>query len=75
MEREKDKKQPCKKCTCGKYLEILTGQHHSNTSKVYSVEFRNLRCKTKPATANYDKKSVAVSMWNNDVVTNHLMSV
>ena len=72
MQREKDKKQPCKS---GKYPEIITGKHHSNTSKVYSVECRNLRCKTKPATSYYDKKSVAISMWNNDVVTNHLMSV
>jgi len=75
VKREKTKKSPCKKCACGKYPEILTGQHHSNQSKVYSVECRNLRCKTKPATANYDKKSVAVSIWNNDVVTNHLMIV
>lgn len=59
MEREKDKKQPCK----------------SNTSKVYSVECRNLRCKTKPATSYYSVRGIAVSMWNNDVVTNHLMSV
>lgn len=75
MEREKDKKQPCKKCACGKYPIVITGKHHSNTSKVYSVECRNLRCKAKPATGNYVTKTIAISMWNNDVVTNHLMSV
>jgi hypothetical protein len=64
-----------KKCSCGKAPTIITGKHYSNTSKVYSVECRNNRCRTKPATAKYDKKKVAVSMWNNDVVTNHLMSV
>ncbi len=75
MEREKSKKQPCKKCACGKYPEIITGKHYANTSKIYSIEYRNLRCKTKPSTSNYATKSIAVSMWNNDVVTNHLMSV
>jgi hypothetical protein len=64
-----------KKCSCGKLPEIIIGNHHSNQQKVFSVECRNSRCKYKPATGNYATKSIAVSMWNNDVVTNHLMSV
>ena len=75
MKREKSKKRLCKKCVCGNYPEIITGKHHAKQFKVFSVERKNPRCKTKPATANYDKKRATVSAWNNDVVTNHLMSV
>ena len=33
----------------------------------------NEYCKLRPATANYDRKHIAVSMWNNGIVTDSII--
>ena len=62
-----------RRCECGKLPVVIKGRHNTLNTDVWYVTCGNEYCKVRPATANYERKHIAVSMWNNGVVTDSLI--
>jgi len=57
---------------CGGQPVLNKGKHPTLNKSVYFYKCCNWRCKLSPATSNYDKKSQAISNWNNKIITTTL---